>query len=193
MAGLVAAERGTVEPLVHAPTASRPRSYAGTVTRDAFLQRDTLSQSLRAGSSPSPCDDRLGPAFRTLLAADGSGPSCEVLLDDPASHASLVCPTSKSSFQSLRRTTQGELQPFRRFYASIFASGPHTSGQHDVVVGEVDDRAAEPVGDRRTGRASGGVVGPEHEVVDEKLRAPLEQVSEKRRPCRCRTGTACRC
>jgi hypothetical protein len=46
---------------------------------------------------------------------------------------------------------------------------------------EVDDRAVEAVGDRRAVRAPGGVVGPEHEVVDEQLRASLEQAGKGRR------------
>jgi hypothetical protein len=49
------------------------------------------------------------------------------------------------------------------------------------VAGEVDDEAVEAVGDRRAGRASGGVVGPEHEVVDEQPGASPEQVGERRR------------
>src|SRR5262249_34804090 len=32
------------------------------------------------------------------------------------------------------------------------------------------------------GRAAGGVVGPEHEVVDEKLRAPAEEVRQRGAP-----------
>src|SRR6266851_485104 len=45
-------------------------------------------------------------------------------------------------------------------------------------MGEVNDGAVEAVGDRRAGRAACGVVGPEHEVIDDQLRASLEQVGQ---------------
>ena len=48
------------------------------------------------------------------------------------------------------------------------------------MVGEVDDGAVEAVGDCRAGRASCLVVGSEHEVVDEQLRASSEQIGERR-------------
>src|SRR5919199_518013 len=47
---------------------------------------------------------------------------------------------------------------------------------------EVDDEAVESVRDRRAGRAAGGVLGAEHEVVDEELGAAAEQVGEGRVP-----------
>src|SRR5215470_3384399 len=47
-------------------------------------------------------------------------------------------------------------------------------GQRDVVIGEVDDRSAEAGGDRIVVAATGGGLRPEHEVVDEQLRAPGE-------------------
>src|SRR5207302_4742887 len=40
----------------------------------------------------------------------------------------------------------------------------------------------EAVRDRRAGRAAGSVVGPEHEVVDEELRAPSEEVRQRGAP-----------
>src|SRR5438874_1986445 len=53
-------------------------------------------------------------------------------------------------------------------------------GDHrHVVVLEVDDRAVEAVRDRRAGRAAGGVLGPEHEVVHQELRAPAEQIRQR--------------
>src|SRR2546427_3129032 len=50
------------------------------------------------------------------------------------------------------------------------------------MVGQVDGKAVEAVGDRRARWAAGGVVGPEHEVVDEKLRAPSEEVCQRGAP-----------
>src|SRR5438445_466012 len=55
---------------------------------------------------------------------------------------------------------------------------PRHRAQRDVVIREVDGGAVEAVGDRRAGRAPGRVVGPEHEVVDEELRAPSEEIGE---------------
>src|SRR5262249_39097981 len=47
------------------------------------------------------------------------------------------------------------------------------------VVGQVDGEAVEPVRDGRAGRAPRGVVRPEHEVVDEELRAPSEELCQR--------------
>src|SRR5437870_1831108 len=46
----------------------------------------------------------------------------------------------------------------------------------------MDDEAVEPVRDRRAGRTPRLVVGPEHEVVDEELRAPSEEVDQRGAP-----------
>src|SRR5262249_3547999 len=59
---------------------------------------------------------------------------------------------------------------------------PRHRQQRDVVVGQVHDEAVERVRDRRTGCASRRVVGPEHEVVDEELRAPSEEVRQRGAP-----------
>src|SRR5882672_2905272 len=50
------------------------------------------------------------------------------------------------------------------------------------MVGQVHDDPVEAVRDRRAGRAAGGVVGPEHEVVDKELRAPSEEVHQRGAP-----------
>src|SRR5919109_2625361 len=46
----------------------------------------------------------------------------------------------------------------------------------------MDDGPVEAIRDGRAGWAAGGVVGPEHEVVDEELRAPLEEVCQRGAP-----------
>jgi hypothetical protein len=46
-------------------------------------------------------------------------------------------------------------------------------------MGEVNGEAVESVRNDRAGGASGLVVGPEHEVIDEELRAPLEKVGQR--------------
>ncbi len=47
---------------------------------------------------------------------------------------------------------------------------------------EVDSEAVEPVGDRRARRAAALVLRSEHEVVDEQLRAPPEEVGQHGAP-----------
>src|SRR4029077_13062741 len=56
---------------------------------------------------------------------------------------------------------------------------PRYRRQRYVVVRQVDDEAVERVRDRRTGRAPGLVVGPEHKVIDEKLRATAEKSRQR--------------
>src|SRR5213592_3336289 len=56
---------------------------------------------------------------------------------------------------------------------------PRYRRQRDVVVRQVDDETVETVRDRRAGCTPCLVVGPEHEVVDEKLRAPSEEVCQR--------------
>jgi hypothetical protein len=46
------------------------------------------------------------------------------------------------------------------------------------MVGEMGDEPVEAVGDGRAGWTSRCVVGPEHEVIDEQLRTPSEQVGK---------------
>src|SRR5207237_10283203 len=43
----------------------------------------------------------------------------------------------------------------------------------------VDGETVEPVGDCRAGRTARRVVGPEHEMIDEELRAPSEEVCQR--------------
>src|SRR2546421_5901042 len=50
------------------------------------------------------------------------------------------------------------------------------------MIGQVNRDAVEPVRDRRAGRTPRFVVGPEHEVVDEELRAPFEEVFKRGAP-----------
>ena len=46
-------------------------------------------------------------------------------------------------------------------------------------MGEMRGKAIEPVGNGRAGRAARLVIGPEHEMVDEKLRAAAEEIGER--------------
>ena len=59
---------------------------------------------------------------------------------------------------------------------------PRHRAERDVVIREVDDEAVEAVRDRRAGRTPCRVLGPEHEVVDEELRASSEEIGERGAP-----------
>src|SRR5438093_12744899 len=48
------------------------------------------------------------------------------------------------------------------------------------MVGQVNYYPVEAVCDRRAGRTPCGVIGPEHEMVNEELRASSEEISEGR-------------
>src|SRR5215831_16047278 len=50
------------------------------------------------------------------------------------------------------------------------------------MVGQVNRKPVEAVRDRRAGWTPRRVVGPEHEVVDEKLRAPSKEVRQRGAP-----------
>ena len=52
--------------------------------------------------------------------------------------------------------------------------------ERDIVVLEVRDAAGEAVGDRRAARTAFVPVRPEHEVIDEHLRTPAEQIAQRR-------------
>jgi hypothetical protein len=57
---------------------------------------------------------------------------------------------------------------------------PREADQRDVAVVQVHQRAVQPVG--QAGAAGAGaerVVGPEHDVVGEQLRAPVEQLGQR--------------
>src|SRR3989442_3513114 len=99
----------------------------------------------------------------------------------PSRCSSWVNPTLKSTLKSLpSEDAQGNVHPIRRLYACSFARGARdTADSVNVVVGQVNDEAVEPARDRRAGRTPRRVVGPEHEVVDEELRAPAEEVCQR--------------
>src|SRR5437016_7051876 len=52
--------------------------------------------------------------------------------------------------------------------------------KHDVVVGEMDAAAVKAVCDRRAVRTARSVFRPEHEMIDEELRASSEKIRERR-------------
>src|SRR6266481_1933366 len=87
----------------------------------------------------------------------------------PSRCCSSVNEALKSALKSPpNEDAQGKLHPIRRLYACSFASGARDT--------------AEAVGDRRAGRTPRLVVGPEHEVVDEELRASSEELCQRGAP-----------
>src|SRR5260370_34347614 len=98
----------------------------------------------------------------------------------PSRCCSSVNETLKSRLKSLpSEDAQGNVHPIRRLYAlQLRERPPRHCRKRDVVVGQVDDEALEPVRNRRAGRTPRRVVGPEHEMVDEELRASSEEVCE---------------
>src|SRR5207248_7342909 len=55
---------------------------------------------------------------------------------------------------------------------------PRNRREHHIMVGQVNCYPVKTVRDRRAGRTTRGVVGPEHEMTDEKLRAASEEISQ---------------
>ncbi len=56
---------------------------------------------------------------------------------------------------------------------------PRYSRKCNIVIFQMDKDAVESVGDRRARRAPRLVVGSEHEVIDEKLRAPIKEILQR--------------
>jgi hypothetical protein len=59
---------------------------------------------------------------------------------------------------------------------------PRHRPEHHVVVGQVNRKSVEAVRDHGAGGTARRVVGPEHEMVDEELRAPAEEVRQRGTP-----------
>jgi hypothetical protein len=95
--------------------------------------------------------------------------------------------TAKSRLKALSKETHGKVQPMRRLYAFNRSSGgPRHGDERNVAVRKVRDGNVERVRGVRAARAAG--LRPaldrraEHEVVDEELRAPVEELRERLRP-----------
>ena len=102
----------------------------------------------------------------------------------PSRCCSSVNPTLKSKLKSLPNEDAHGKRPSHPplVRLQLRERRPRDRPEHHVMVGQVHREAVEPVRDRRAGRTSRRVVGPEHEVVDEELRAPSEEVCERGAP-----------
>ena len=99
----------------------------------------------------------------------------------PSRCCSSVKRTLKSSLKSLlerRRPRERPTHPLLERLELRERRARHRR-ERDVVILEVDGDPVEPVRDARAGRASRGVVGSEHEMVDDELRPPSEQIGQR--------------
>src|SRR5229473_3359054 len=186
-AGLVATEWRAVEPLVHAPEAVNPALVRRVgVVDDAILERE------RAHAGPfSPVGRPVRSNARrelgdkgTLLAAfrQPQVHRAEVVLDGSrlplllgVRHLEVVVEVA------VERRRPGEAPAHPPLVRVQFRErSPRPRAERDVVIREVDDGAVEAVRDRRAGRTPCRVLGPEHEVIDEELRASSEEIGEGR-------------
>ena len=88
----------------------------------------------------------------------------------------------KSALKSLpKEDAQGKSHPIRRSYSNSFGRGARDTAQSATFVTEqVRVDPVEPIRDGRAGRAIPLVVRPEHEVVNQQLRASAKEVRQGR-------------
>ena len=188
-AGLVASPRSAVEPLVHAPETVQSARIGGIgVINDAVLERE------RAHARPlARVCERVGSACGCELDDDWRWSCC--LIHCVAAALVVVFDGSRALLLLGERDVEVEVE--LAVERRCPGKGPSHSTlvrlqlrewrqrhrrECDVMVRQVDGDAVEPVRDRRAGGASSLEVGPEHEVVDEELRAPSEKVRQRGTP-----------
>src|SRR6266566_2251918 len=188
-ARLVAPLGCAVEPLVHAPQAVHAARIGGIGVVDRAVLECERAQALpltyegRPVGAGSGCD--LGG--RPLLAGLQQRPlvlGAEVVFHDVRPLLLL----SPRRLQVVAEIVSGARRPGEApphpplVRLELRERRPRNRRKRDVVVRQVDNGAVEPVRDRRTRWTASLIVGPEHEVVDEELRAPSEEVSQRGAP-----------
>src|ERR1700736_4658647 len=187
-ARLVAPLGGTIDPLVHTPEAVQSARIGGIgVVDDAVLEHERAHARPIArvcGRVGSACGRELGDGLRARCRGHRVAAAPVVVVDAPLAllllgerdvevevevAAERGCPGKRPPHPPLVRLQLRERRPRHR-------------RKRDVVVRQVDDEAVEPVRDRRAGHTPRRVVGPEHEVVDEELRAPSGEVCQRSAP-----------
>src|SRR5258708_24723148 len=184
-AGLVAPAWRGVQPLVHAPEAVQSTRIGGIgVVDDAVLEHECAHARplARVGGhvgSGHGRDLSVGP----LLPDQRHGRLASVVVFD-ASLVLLLLGKADVEVEvevAAERRRPGERPPHPLLVRLQFRErSPRHRAERDVVIGEVDDGAVEAVRDRRAGRTACRVLGPEHEVIDEELRASSEEIGEGR-------------
>ncbi len=181
----VTAHGGAIEPLVHAPESVQSarirrvgmvdgagledeRAHARPLAR---VRRRVGTAHRREGDVPLAA--ALPRSLAPVVVLDAS--LALLLLGEPDAEVGVEVsverggPGERPAHSSLVRLHLGERRPRHR-------------PEHHVVVGEVHDESVEAVRDRRAGRATSRVVGPEHEVIDEELRTPSEEIRQRSAP-----------
>src|ERR687892_1411533 len=185
-ARLVAPLGGAVEPLGHSPEAVQSARIGGIgVVDDAVLEHERAHARPLARvrghvgsghgserSGPVGCRARGYLGDRPLAAAQLPRRLAPVVVFD-ASLALLLLGEPDAEVEvevAAERGRPGDRPPHPPLVRlQLRERRPRHRRKRDVVVGQVDDEAVEPVRDRRAGRTPRRVVGPEHEVVDEEL------------------------
>jgi hypothetical protein len=191
-ARLVAPLGGAVEPLVHAPEAVQSARVGGIgVVDDAVLERErahTRSLARVRGHVGSGHGRDLGdgPLAATLriLAPLPRRLAPVVVFDAPLALLLLGEPDVEVEVEvaaERRRPGKRPVHPPLVCLQLRKRRARHRP-EHHVMVGQVNNDALEPVRDSRAGRTPRRVVGPEHEVVDEELRTPSEEVCQRGAP-----------
>src|SRR5207247_111305 len=185
-AGLVAPFGGAVEPLVHAPQAVHAARIGRIgVVDDAVLEREraqalSLTYERRPVGAGSGCDLGGRPLLAGLqqrLLVLGA----EVVFHDVRPRLLL----SPRRLQVVAEIVSGGRRPGEPpphpplVRLQLRERRPRDRRKRDVVIRQVDDGAVEAIRDRRTRRTPRLIVGPEHEVIDEELRAPPEEVGQR--------------
>src|SRR6266496_939199 len=186
-AGLVASLGGAVEPLVHSPEAVQSARIRGiSVVNNAVLERER--------AHPRPLADvgvRVGAAHGSeLTRAVGRRArrylrerflALEVVFDafalfllrERGAEVGIEIGAGRGRPGKGPAHSTLELLQLRQ-------RRPRYRPEHHVMIGQVNCNPVESVRDRRARRTSRFVVGPEHEMVDEELRASSEEISEGR-------------
>src|SRR5688500_8881657 len=188
--GLVAPLGCAVEPLVHAPETVQPARIGGIgVVDNAVLERERAhawplprvrrhvgSGHVSERSGPVGCRARgyLGDRLLALVVVFDASRAL-LFLGEPDAEVEVEVAAERGG------PGEGPLHP-ARVLLQLRERRPRHRRKRNVVVGQVDSEAVEPVCYRRAGRTPRRVVGPEHEVVDEELRAPSEEVCQRGAP-----------
>src|SRR6266700_7893365 len=191
---LVASPRRAVEPLVHAPEAVQSARIGGIgVIDDAVLAHE------RAHAWPLARVRRdIGSGHGRIL---GHRPltTFRQRVADPAYRPRRLATEIVFDALALLLLGEGDVEvevevaaerrrPGKRpvhpplIRLQLAERRPRHRAKRDVVVRQVSYEAVEPVRNRRAGRTPRFVVGTEHEVVDEELRASSEEVCQRRAP-----------
>src|SRR5260370_41153052 len=186
-AGLVATEWRAVEPLVHAPDGVLAAGVrrVGLVS-DALLERER-AQAVRFLPVRRPVHANAKPSDPvTLLSGLQLAPHVrptEVVLDGSGLLLLLgVCRLEVVVEVAVERRRRGEAPAHPPFVRLQFRErSPRHRAERYVVIRQMDDEAVEAVRDRGAQWAPCRVVGPEHEVIGEELRASAEEIGEGRR------------